>query len=59
VTPYKLEDKFYPLVFAADALLPTLNKANMSAGYVSTIQLNSFENCIKISMGTYVVHTNG
>jgi subtilisin family serine protease len=32
VTPYKLEDKFYPLVFAADAVLPTVNRDNISAG---------------------------
>eukprot|EP00253_Pinus_taeda_P000663 PITA_00663 len=32
VTPYKLANKFYPLVFAADAVLHTINKADMSAG---------------------------
>lgn len=32
VTPYKLEDKFYPMVFAADAVLPTVDKTNISAG---------------------------
>jgi len=41
VTPYKLEDKFYPLVFAADALLPTVNKANLSAGQCLTGSLDS------------------
>eukprot|EP01018_Ginkgo_biloba_P022277 Gb_38600 [translate_table: standard] len=32
VTPYSLEDKFYPLVFAAEAVLPTVAKTNTSAG---------------------------
>lgn len=41
VTPYKLEDKFYPLVFAADAVLPTVNKANISAGQCLAGSLDS------------------